>query len=211
MRAFRATCIGFVVALGLTTSVNADGMRRGCLKDCGPPPPPPWAGVYIGAHLGGAWSDVDWRRVTDTSTWFDSSDGTTFGHDLNGWVGGGQIGYNWQRGPWVFGAEVAFSGTGLDGSSRSTVSTADDTYKTEIDSLFTVVARLGYTWDRWLAYAKAGYAGADVKFSASDVGGAAPTGSTSFKKFADGYTLGAGVEYMFAPRVTFAVDYSFVS
>ena len=30
---------------------------------------------------------------------------------------------------------------------------------TKVDALWTATGRLGYAWDRWLAYGKAGYAG----------------------------------------------------
>ncbi len=140
-----------------------------------------------------------------------SAPGSRFSHDLDGWLAGGQAGFNWQTGPWVLGAEVSVSGGDLAGSSQSVVSATDDRLKTEVGTLVTVVGRLGYAWDRWLAYAKAGYAGANVKFSASDIGGGGPSGSTSDSDFENGYTLGAGLEYMLTSNLSLGVDYSFVS
>jgi outer membrane immunogenic protein len=53
-----------------------------------------WTGFYVGAHGGAAWADNKFVDVL----------GATF--TAQGGFGGGQIGYNWQTGPWVFGAEA---------------------------------------------------------------------------------------------------------
>ena len=71
-----------------------------------PPPPPPfsWMGFYIGGNLGAAWGT---RHVNDTFTGLDfsrSSDGV--------FIGGGQIGYNWQMNNFVLGIEWDFDGAG---------------------------------------------------------------------------------------------------
>ena len=48
-----------------------------------------WSGFYIGAHGGGGWSD-------HCFTFAGGGEGC---HDANGWLGGGQIGFNMQAGP----------------------------------------------------------------------------------------------------------------
>src|SRR5215471_10604661 len=59
------------------------------------PPPLPipvynWTGFYIGGNLGGAWEDT---------TLTDSHFGVSFSNNRSGFIGGGQIGYNWQVSP----------------------------------------------------------------------------------------------------------------
>src|SRR3984885_2937410 len=54
-----------------------------------------WAGPYLGGNLGYDWGSVD-HNPTKPS----------------GFVGGVQAGYNWQSGPWVFGAEGDIQATG---------------------------------------------------------------------------------------------------
>src|SRR5947209_221244 len=83
-----------MLASAATLSGAADAPPGGYRQ----PPPPPyflWTGLYIGANAGGGW--------------FDSS-GTTVD---NGFVGGGQIGYNFQIGHWVWGGELEVSGTSI--------------------------------------------------------------------------------------------------
>src|ERR1700739_3038512 len=48
-------------------------------------PPFSWTGFYIGANIGGAWSH---STITDVAT------GATFNTDNNGFIGGGQVGFN---------------------------------------------------------------------------------------------------------------------
>src|SRR5690242_3814335 len=54
-----------------------------------------WTGLYIGGHLGGAWSNED---VTGAVV--------PFSLQPSGFLGGAQAGYNWQVNPnWVIGVE----------------------------------------------------------------------------------------------------------
>ena len=62
-----------------------------------PPPLPPvfsWTGFYVGANIGGAWADNNWR---------DSLFLTNFNNNRNNgvFIGGGQIGGNYQIGSFV--------------------------------------------------------------------------------------------------------------
>src|SRR5215831_5724004 len=67
------------------------------------PPPPPifsWTGFYIGGNIGGAWAHNNW---TDTLFL------TSFNNGNNGrFIGGGQIGGNYQIGQFVIGGEWDF-------------------------------------------------------------------------------------------------------
>jgi outer membrane immunogenic protein len=70
-----------------------------------PPPPPPvfsWTGFYVGANIGGAWTRSGW---TDTRflTTSDTVSNSVF-------IGGGQIGGNYQIGQFVIGGEWDFDG-----------------------------------------------------------------------------------------------------
>src|SRR5665811_898073 len=75
-----------------------------------------WTGLYIGANLGYSWGRaITDGSVTGTQTVTVVGVGTavtplatlplTGRADVNGFVGGGQLGYNWQQGTWLFGLE----------------------------------------------------------------------------------------------------------
>jgi outer membrane immunogenic protein len=74
-----------------------------------------WTGFYLGGNLG-----YSWGRSSDTSS-FTNGAGTLLStsigsSNLDGIVGGGQAGYNWQMQSWVWGLEGDIQGTGERGS-----------------------------------------------------------------------------------------------
>src|ERR1700731_2993997 len=79
-----------------------------------------WTGFYAGVNLGGAWgrSDLDTLVVggfgPPNQVLVSSLDILRL--SPNGFTGGGQAGYNWQSGRWVFGLEADFSYFGLRAS-----------------------------------------------------------------------------------------------
>jgi outer membrane immunogenic protein len=74
-----------------------------------------WTGFYLGGNLG-----YSWGRSSDTSTFTNGAGtllSTSIGRsNLDGIVGGGQAGYNWQMQSWVWGLEGDIQGTGERGS-----------------------------------------------------------------------------------------------
>ena len=80
-----------------------------------PLPPPPvctWCGFYIGANAGYSWGNARW-------TYSDPSfSGTNSGSEkLDGFIGGVQIGYNWQANKtWVLGLEADIQGSAEKGN-----------------------------------------------------------------------------------------------
>src|SRR5690349_9655157 len=76
-----------------------------------------WTGFYIGGNLGGKWGRFD-------ETLSNPSSSITFsrGDSNTSFVGGGQIGYLWQTGQFVFGIEADIDATRL--RDRVTVGTA---------------------------------------------------------------------------------------
>ena len=69
-----------------------------------------WSGFYIGANGGWGSSHNTWDFVGGFS------EGS---HDATGGVAGGQIGYRWQTGTWVFGVEGQGNWADLNGSNIS--------------------------------------------------------------------------------------------
>src|SRR5579872_2056397 len=136
-----------------------------------------WAGFYIGA-MGGYGSE-------------DSGSPS-----IKGGLAGGTVGYNWQTGSWVYGLEADAAWADLNASASAVVPgfgllTASD----KVDSTGTVRGRIGYAFNTVLLYGTGGYAWANNKVSLSALGV-----SISDSKFLSGWTVGAGVEYMFAPK-----------
>jgi len=72
-----------------------------------------WTGFYAGLNAGYSWGR---DKGPLTLGPFFSPDGST---TLDGFIGGGQLGYNWQSRNWVFGLEADFQGTGQRGSASA--------------------------------------------------------------------------------------------
>jgi outer membrane immunogenic protein len=162
--------------------------------------PPPiniynWTGFYVGAHLGGAWSSANWT---------DPVSGLGDNPTSSGIIGGGQLGYNYQIGPWVLGLEGDFSGTSLSGSDTDI---AGFTHSTNTDWTSTVTGRLGYAVNRALFYAKGGAAFANERNTVTSPLGLLSATGTSTQT---GWTAGAGIEYAIDPKWSARIEYDYL-
>jgi outer membrane immunogenic protein len=189
MRAARALALIFALAPASTLlapgAAAADLGGRGKIAYSAPEPIPSpftWAGLYVGAHVGYGWSSIDWQ------------DGMFSGsQNGEGWLAGGQVGYNLQSGRVVYGLEADATATWMEGG--------DAASGHSVDWLYTVRARLGMTTpdNRWLFYVTGGAAWADVNYS-----------NAAGSRYSDthfGWVAGAGIERALTPNVTARVEY----
>jgi outer membrane immunogenic protein len=110
-----------------------------------------WSGLYAGGHAGAAYSQIEWTITPSVRK--DQSDTL-----LAGGVHAG-LQYQWNR--LVAGVEVSFTWADTEFSSGSTLAPGTRV-SASLNNLILATGRLGYAYERWLAYAKAGYATADV-------------------------------------------------
>jgi outer membrane immunogenic protein len=150
-----------------------------------------WTGFYIGGHIGGAFPG---------NNNLESSNGR--------FMGGVQGGFDYQFATnWVIGAEAQYSW--LTGNSGNGVTFPGATLVTgNTDQLGSVTGRLGYTWGPALLYAKGGYAWRGNDNLGVSVGGV-PVAFTNTGNHRDGYTVGAGLEYLFAPNWSVKGEYQY--
>src|ERR1700729_4589856 len=148
-----------------------------------------WTGFYIGGHIGGAFAGNNSLSGSDSR-----------------FLGGIQGGADYQFGNnWVIGAEVQYSWTG---SNNGGVTLPGGVIvNSTSDQLGSVTGRLGYSFGPTLLYAKGGYAWKDNNNLTASLAGvpvAVSGGSNN-----DGYTVGAGLEYMFAPSWSAKIEYQY--
>jgi outer membrane immunogenic protein len=134
--------------------------------------------------------------------------------DRSGFIGGGQLGYNYQAGQFLAGFETDIAYT--DFRDTENVGTTqlvtglplNNTFRSRIDYLGTVRGRLGYSWDRTLFYATGGLAYGETKHSVDMFG---PTGNTQFSgaqsSVKAGYAIGAGIEYALTDKISAKTEY----
>jgi outer membrane immunogenic protein len=149
-----------------------------------------WTGFYIGGHLGGAFA----------------GDNSLTGSDGR-FLGGVQGGADYQFAPsWVIGVEAQYSWLG--NNNNGVIFPGGVLVTSNSNQLGSVTGRLGYTWGPALLYAKGGYAWKDRNNLGVSVGGV-PVAFTTDGNHRDGYTVGAGLEYMFAPNWSAKVEYQY--
>lgn len=159
-----------------------------------------WTGLYAGVHIGAAWG----RSIfSDPAT-----PGFSLNNKFNGVLGGAQVGYNIQTGPWVFGVEADISGSGVSGRTIDQVFVGD-IYRTRIDWMATLTGRVGFAMDRTLFYAKGGGALMEARYEYTPISFGDNT-LTSASATRGGYTVGGGVEYGMTPNWTARLEYSYV-
>jgi outer membrane immunogenic protein len=170
-----------------------------------------WTGFYIGANGGGAWGQTCWTFIGTVPAVGLPGPGNEGCHDPRGAILGGQVGYNWQSGPMVFGLEAAGDWANLQGQNVSLLPSPPfpaSTNHTRVDGLGLFTGRVGYAWGPTLLYAKGGAA---VVHGSHDytLNGVAPA-----PIFANetrwGGTIGGGVEYKFTQNWSGAVEYNYI-
>jgi opacity protein-like surface antigen len=195
-----------VVLAGAAGAANAADMYAGGMKDVGFVPPPLWTGLYIGAHVGGAWADL---QTTDRDGIWAPYAGYSWNDSASGVIGGGQIGYNWQANNvfngFVFGVEADFGGTGFSVNHHPFNNAF---WSDGVDSGFYAdfTGRLGYAAGPALFYIKGGWAYFDGNNTLRDTGFYGAPYSVCNNGLS-GWTFGGGIEYKFAPNWSAKVEY----
>jgi outer membrane immunogenic protein len=188
-----------------------------------------WTGFYFGGNVGGAWNDTR-DDVFPTGCFLNPacvgqpvsnnplrSDSVRL--NGSGFTGGGQAGYNWQNGRAVFGVEGDINFLGInDGSfiNRPVVAPLVGNFiHAETDKLQwfgTLRGRVGFTvTPNFLVYGTGGLAFGQVKSTtAISFTTTADVYAGSLDETRAGWTVGAGGEWMVAPKWSIKAEYLFV-
>jgi outer membrane autotransporter protein len=188
-----------------------------------------WTGFYVGAFGSGLLGTADWGYFTGSAS-----------PHVGGYLGGGQIGYDYQMGAWVVGVEADLGKTNLNGgtacgpllSGTINGTNAAPTFQLTCNAwanwIATATARLGYAWERALFYVKAGGAFANEQFSATcNLGSlnANPgfitqqctnpaglvTGGFAANNSRGGWTVGYGTEFALTRNWSAKAEYNYVT
>jgi len=198
--------------LVLAASILVFGTAAASAADLAPryyKAPPPvvaavydWSGFYIGINGGWGSSQNCWTNTTVGGVAFaPASEGC---HNASGGTVGGQLGYRWQAGNWVFGLEAQGNWADFSGSNASTLF-FDTTNRTKIDAFGLFTGQVGYAWNNALFYVKGGAAVTDNRYNGLVTGTGAVIDRASDTRW--GATVGAGFEYGFAPNWSAAIEY----
>jgi outer membrane immunogenic protein len=214
--------IGSIVAVAFTQIVSAADLLRKAPAYTPPPPHFSWTGFYAGLNAGGHWAKDDVTTAASVPNFgalgaagFDAGAAGT--NEPSGFIGGLQLGYNWQINNFVLGWEGDVNGlTGKEARSvryPGPAPAANDTFTTIVESNFlaTVRGRVGLAFDRMLVYATGGLAVGNIKTTdTATVFGGTVLETTSDTTTRTGWTVGGGLEYAFAPNWSAKVEYLYV-
>jgi outer membrane immunogenic protein len=165
--------------VALSAAANAADMYRAPAPAAMPYVGVNWSGFYVGVNGGYGWSSADIAAGVNNPT---------------GGFGGGQVGFNAQRGNLVFGIESDIEGAGIKANTAG--------FESKMDWFGTVRGRIGYSFDRALVYGTGGFAYGNVNQSI-------PGASISETQY--GWVAGGGVEYKFSPSWSAKAEYQFMS
>ena len=157
------------------------------------PEPIGWGGLYIGGHAGYGWANRD-------GYWCTPGPCDDFDYDQEGWLVGGQIGYNYMFNQnFLIGLEVDASLADIDGTQISEDLAPGDG---EWTWLATATARVGYAMDRVMVYAEGGLG----------LGGFDYDGSLgcNFSQNRSGYVVGGGAEWKITERAILKAEYNYM-
>jgi len=154
-----------------------------------------WSGVYAGGNIGAGWSNP-------TLTY--SPTGTVWGLNQLGFVGGGQLGFNYQIGHAVLGVEGDADWTSLNNKSGLAGG-----QQTRLGTPFvtTAAGRIGAAFGNWMLFAKGGGGWVDNTATLYNAaGGTLWTGSHA----SPGWLAGGGLEYAFGRNWSVKAEYDFI-
>ena|GEM_PF-779230 len=201
-----------------------------------PPPVAPalynWSGFYLGPEAGAIMGQ---RTELVDIQWFNPAIGVAgpiivppldHGHPLHGGFVGGEAGFNWQVGRWVFGIEgdgqwselesslagngpvfTANTGGFVVGSALTDCDSPTLTCGTRIRDFETVRLRIGYAFGptgQFLAFVTGGWATANQSYLITNLSLANGPLSTVFEEWkrVNGFTVGGGAEWGITPWLT---------
>lgn len=201
-----------------------------------------WTGFYIGGNAGYSWgranADVSYfNPVTGAAIVAPAGSITNAGFNMDGGIAGGQAGYNWQTGSWVWGVEADIQWSGEKGhgvySCAATTPTGGVCFPGLTAQLPAGVTGTGLAFDQklewfgtarlrggWLAsprtllYVTGGLAYGSIKTSASLTGvnafGVAVSVAGSNTDTRVGWTIGGGIEGMITQNWTAKLEYLYM-
>lgn len=198
--------VSAIAALLVSTSASADEYN--------------WSGFYIGAH--GGWATGGWDGRLATTAGNPPPDDAGFSDptrtiDGDGYVGGGQLGYNLQFGSLVAGVEADLSWTDLGGNETFATDKLgppiwEKAHDLSLERFGTARVRLGYAIGRFLPYVTGGIAWGKTS---ADLGVAYIQNGTDYKgtSYAStsethtGWAAGAGLEWMMRDNWTVKAEW----
>jgi outer membrane immunogenic protein len=203
-----------LIGAGLAGAANAADLEVAPYK--APPPVVPvftWGGFYLGGNVGGHWGSDQILTATDSGAVFGGALDLVSSTNLHpeGFVGGGQVGYNWAGIGGVWGVEIDadwLGGTASRALPVAGVGTLSDS--TQASFLSTFRMRWGIPFDRVLLYGTAGFAIGTLKTTDTLAQPGLPVQTVSASSTKAGLAIGAGLDWAITDNWWIRGEYLYV-
>jgi outer membrane immunogenic protein len=158
-----------------------------------------WSGYYVGVFGGGGLGNHNYNNANG----FAGSANFTVNHASTGAIGGGEVGYNWQTGNYLFGVEADGFWSGIKGNDASQQLGVID--QSNLRWGGTLRARGGVTVDRLLLFFTGGWAFGDILHTST----AAGFPVDQFTNHQSGLTAGGGIAYAITNNIIGKIEYRY--
>jgi outer membrane immunogenic protein len=222
-----ASVIALVACTSLAAAADLEGPSYGgSLKDGYAAQVYNWSGLYFGGHVGYGWATTDVTSIgrdedgnivinynvdggPNAGPYDDAPLVATNSYDGDGWLGGLQLGYNIQAGPWVIGVEGDYSWSDVSGSFvyDPTPGKVGKVAGGDVEWLASLRARLGYATDRVLVYGTAGVAFAEFGGYTSNLWDDERIERASTSSTETGWVAGGGLEVALTQNISLRGEY----
>lgn len=173
-----------------------------------------WSGFYAGVNFGYSVSANDSTATVFVNPAIGLDNNESYKISPAGVLGGVQVGYNWQAGSLLLGAEGDLQATAQKDSVCVVECTNDGSVRLTVDQrlpwLATIRGRVGLVVDRSLLYFTGGAAFGEVKTTVTEVNGPAFVTTVSERKTKSGLTVGGGIESALVGNWTAKIEYLYV-
>lgn len=172
-----------------------------------------WTGIYVGAHAGHAWGDAAATHCPNDTCGYPGLLSHGGEMSASGWLGGAQVGANYQLGSIVVGLEADVSKIDLSASEAFRMDFDTDwATRMSLDVFGTARAKLGFVAGPALLYATGGLAWGrgEMGIDTISITGPVTMSQLSEKAYHVGWTAGAGAEWALGPNLSVKGEWLYV-
>jgi outer membrane immunogenic protein len=199
MRRLSLAGFGLLTVLAMPVAATAADMP---LKAAPPALPPAfsWTGFYLGGEVGGVWAN---------GSLYDSLHGFDVSTSHDGFIGGADLGFDYQFNNFVLGVESNFDWTSLSATGAGVAIPGIGTLQGSANTkwITTVAGRFGLAYNQMLFYGKAGvgWVGNTATITNLTTGASLSASNTR-----TGGLLGVGAEWAFNPNWSAKIEYNYI-
>ncbi len=177
-----------------------------------------WKGWFMGANIGyGMYPNNVYSLPFESTPDIIIENSPLLIHlQTSGFLGGGQVGYNWEQDSWVWGIESDINYASIAGTNSITYDNVlffNDSVTQRLNWFGTVRAKIGKTspHSTLLPYLTAGISFSNTELTHAQIIGSEFQETVTDKKTATHWVAGAGLEYAVSDHLSYKLEYLYLN